>query len=63
MKRLVLDRDYTSALVRRAYIDGYAKPYSKSAEQNSYSKILLERGAQIHIQKEILVERHEFSGK
>jgi len=54
MRKLVLDKDYTYALVRRAYIDGYAKPYSKAAEENSYSKMLLERGAQIHIQKEIL---------
>ena len=54
MKKLVLDEDFTYALVRRAYIDGYARPYSKSAEESSYSKMLLERGAQIHIQKEIL---------
>lgn len=52
--KLVLDEDFTYALVRRAYIDGYARPYSKSAEESSYSKMLLERGAQIHIQKEIL---------
>jgi hypothetical protein len=53
-KRLVLDKDFTYGLIYRAYIDGYAEPYSQSSLQSSYSQNILKIGCRPEIQQKLL---------
>jgi len=53
-KRLVLDTEFSYGLIYRAYVDGYAKPYSQSALQNRYSQEVLKIGSRPEVQQELL---------
>jgi hypothetical protein len=53
-KRLALDEDFTYGLIYRAYIDGYAEPYSQSSLQDPYSQNVLKIGSRPEIQQKLL---------
>jgi len=53
-KRLFLDEDFTYGLIYKAYIDGYAEPYSQTALQHPYSQKILNIGARSEIQQKLL---------
>ena len=53
-KRLVLDEDFTYALIYRAYSDGYARPYSQKTLQSPYSRRVLSIGSDTELQQKLL---------